>query len=218
MLDRKRWVARHGSLLVIAVALVGGAYASWLDEACVGSGDASESVALDEERIAIPTEGLPHKGAGFGARVTMIECSDFECPYSKRASATVDELLAHNDDLAFFHVHFPLGMFEHSRLEANASVAAQRQGRFWEMHDALFAASIDSEAAAIDLAGRLGLDVERFAADLRSAAARAEVDRQHALCKNAGVRGVPTFFINGRRVVGSIPAGQFQRIIDEERR
>jgi protein-disulfide isomerase len=201
-------------LLVVAAATVGTAYASCLYE-CPLRG--SEPSVTEGERVTIPTEGLSHKGAGFGAKVTMIECSDFECPFSKRASGTVDELLAHNDDLAFFHVHFPLGMFERSELEAAASVAAQYQGRFWPMHDALFAASIDSEDAAIELAGRLGLDTVRFAADLRRAATRAEVARQRALCKDAGVRGVPTFFINGRRVVGSIPVDQFQRVIDEER-
>ena len=228
----RRWVAKHGSFVVLATAVIGTTYASWLYLASDGDGctervaaDASvapdaqsEPTPSDDERVTIPTEGLPHKGAGFGARITMIECSDFECPFSKRASGTVDELLAHNDDLAFFHVHFPLGMFEHSRLEAHAAVAAQRQGRFWEMHDALFRESVETEDAAIALAQRLGLDAERFAADLRNAATRAEVDRQHALCKSVGVRAVPTFFINGRRVVGSLPADQFQRVIDEERR
>ena len=201
-------------LLVVAAATVGTAYASCLYE-CPLRG--SEHSATDDERVTIPTEGLPHKGAGFGAKITMVECSDFGCPFSKRARGTVDELLAHNDDLAFFHVHFPLGMFEHSELEAAASVAAQYQGRFWEMHDALFEASIGSEQAAIELAGKLGLDTARFAADLRRPATRAEVARQRGLCKDAGVRGVPTFFINGRRVVGSIPLDQFQRVIDEER-
>lgn len=211
---RTRCFGKLAPLLVVAAASVGTAYASCLYEWPLR---APEPSVTEGERVTIPTEGLPNKGAGFGAKVTMIECSDFECPFSKRASGTVDELLAHNDDLAFFHVHFPLGMFEHSELEAAASVAAQHQGRFWPMHDALFAASIDSEDAAIELAGRLGLDPVRFAADLRRPATRAEVARQRGLCKDAGVRGVPTFFINGRRVVGSIPIDQFQRVIDEER-
>jgi len=173
----------------------------------------------DEDRVTIPTEGLPHKGATIGAaRVTMLECSDFDCPYSRRASGTVDELLADNPDLAFFHLHLPLPMHEHAMLKAVASVAAQRQGRFWEMHDALYDARVDSPDAAIALARRLGLDTDRFAADLRDPTVRAEVDRQRALCGNAGVRAVPTFFINGRRVIGSRPTADFQRVIDEERR
>jgi protein-disulfide isomerase len=210
----RRWVIKHAHLLVLAAAVAGSSYASWLH-----LWRAPAASVLDDDRVTIPTASLPHKGAiGDAANVTMLECSDFECPFSRRASGTVDELLARNDDLAFYHLHFPLGMFEHSTLKATASVAAQRQGRFWEMHDALYDARIESDADAIALARRLGLDTDRFAADLRAPAVRGEVDRQRGLCKNAGVRAVPTFFINGRRVVGSIPADQFQKVIDEERR
>jgi predicted DsbA family dithiol-disulfide isomerase len=70
----------------------------------------------------------------------------------------------------------------------------------------------------VELARHLGLDSDRFAADLRDPGLHAEVERQRALCKDVGVRAVPTFFINGRRVIGSIPTDQLQRIIDEERR
>jgi protein-disulfide isomerase len=231
MANHGRWVAKHGHRVLLAVVVGGTAHASWrhlwrpddstatpvaTGEACAELGELD---VLDGERVAIPTTGLPHKGAApDAARVTMLECSDFECPFSRRASGTVDELLARNDDLAFFHIHFPLGMFEHSTLKALASVAAQRQGRFWEMHDALYDARIESDEDAVELARRLRLDTVRFAADLRAPAVRAEVDRPRALCKNAGVRAVPTFFVNGRRVVGSIPADQFQRVIDDERR
>jgi protein-disulfide isomerase len=237
MSNHRRWVVGRRHLLVITAAVVGTSYASWLQlwseraqtDACAGAAGLSSSacvdleatpeLAVDDERVHIPLGGLPHKGAsGPAAKVTMIECSDFECPFSKRASGTVDELLAHNDDLAFHHVHFPLGMFEHSELKARAGVAAQRQGKFWPMHDGLFAAQVESEHDAIALAQRIGLDVERFTADLRKHEVRAEVERQRGLCKAAGVRAVPTFFINGRRVVGALPTKDFQRVIDEERR
>jgi protein-disulfide isomerase len=211
-----RWVAKHGHFVVLAVVVASTTHAAWVH---LWRAEPREPVVVAFDRVTIPTDGLPHKGADADtARVTMLECSDFECPFSKRASGTVDELIDRNDDLAFFHLHFPLGMFEHSVLEAIVSVAAQRQGRFWEMHDALFQHGIESEAEAIELARRLGLDPDRFAADLHDPTAAEEVDRQRDLCANAGVRAVPTFFINGRRVVGSIPTDQFQRVIDEERR
>ena len=237
MTNHRRWVASRRYLLVAATALVGTSYASWLHlwgeraqtDACAGAAGMSSSacvdphavpeLARDDERVEIPVDGLPHKGAiGPAAKVTMIECSDFGCPFSKRASGTVDDLLAHNDDLAFHHVHFPLGMFEHSELQARAAVAAQRQGKFWSMHDALFATKVESERDAVALAKRLGLDTGRFAADLRKHEVRAEVERQRGLCKAAGVRAVPTFFINGRKLIGSLPTADFQRVIDEERR
>ena len=231
----KRMMTRYGWSLVGATAVIGTAYASWLymlggatpctaaheqPAACTAATD-DELAALDDDvRVEIPTAGLPHKGApAQHAHVTMIECSDFQCPFSRRAAGTVDQLIAHNDDLAFFHAHFPLApMHQHAVLMARASVAAQRQGRFWDMHDAMFATRIETEGQAIDVAQRLGLDVGRFATDLHDPAVQGEVDRQRALCRNAGVRGVPTFFINGRRAVGSLPTDQFQRIIDEERR
>ena len=217
-------------LVVVAAAGLGATYASVLSEigahrgsdygACTDGADGTVATGVDaDERVTIPTEGLPHKGASANrTRVTMIECSDFQCPYSRRASKTVDELVAHNVDLAFFHVNFPLGAFEHSRLKARAAVAAQRQGRFWSMHDALFDAPIASDDDALALAERLGLDARRFARDLADPATAAEVDRQRSLCGDVGVRAVPTFFINGRRVVGSIPTDEFQQVIDEERR
>ncbi len=224
-MSRPRWNLGH-LLVVAAAAGFGWTYAGVLSE--LGSEDVSERGACTvadavedataTDRVSLPTEGLPHKGApAERTRVTMIECADFQCPYTHRASKTVDELVARNDDLAFFHVHFPLGIFEHSRLKARAAVAAQRQDHFWSMHDALFAATIESDDEAIDLADRLGLDAPRFARDLADPAVAAEVDRQRALCGDAGVRAVPTFFINGRRVVGSIPAHEFQRVIDQER-
>src|SRR5215204_6232332 len=163
-----RWVIKHARLLVLAAALAGSSYASWLHLWRL-----PEASVLDDDRVSIPTASLPHKGAiGDAAKITMLECSDFECPFSRRASGTVDELLARNDDLAFYHLHFPLGMFEHSTRKAIASVAAQRQGRFWEMHDALYDARIESDADAIALARQLGLDTDRFAADLRAPAVR----------------------------------------------
>jgi protein-disulfide isomerase len=236
MSTRARWVARHRPILLLLTAVVAANAAAGLHRlgdaprecmrvrapvvaACHDPGKPLATTRDDDERVAIPLEGVPHKGAApEDANVTMVECADYSCPYSKRAAGSVDELLARNDDLAFFHLHFPLGAFAHSVLEAITATAAQRQGRFWAMHDALYDARIESEEDAIALARRLGLDADRFAADLRDPGLRAEVDRQRAVCKRAGVRAVPTFFVNGRRVVGSIPTEQFQRIIDEERR
>lgn len=223
-------VARRGYFVALAAVVAATAYASWLHlwthadvPTCETEPTADvcgeQEAQRDEVRAEIPTRGLPRKGAADGyATVTMVECSDFQCPFSRRAAGTVDELVASNDDLAVFHTHFPLeGMHPHAVLMARATVAAQQQGMFWEMHDALFATPVDSEVAAIGVAKRIGLDAGQFSSDLRDPSIHREVERQRRLCRDAGVRGVPTFFINGRRVVGSVPTDELQRVIDEER-
>jgi protein-disulfide isomerase len=223
-------VVTRGYFVALAFVFAGTAYASWLHlwsprevTPCEAEPRADmcgeQAPQRDEVRVDIPTHGLPHKGVGEDeAAVAMIECSDFQCPFSRRAARTVDELIANNDDLAVFHTHFPLdGMHPHALLMARASVAAQEQGMFWEMHDALFATPVDSEAGAIGLARRLGLDAGQFSSDLRDPAIHREVERQRRLCRDAGVRGVPTFFVNGRRVVGAVPVDELQRVIDDER-
>jgi protein-disulfide isomerase len=224
-----RWVAKYPRLSVLAAAVVGFASASWLDGVRPEL-DASSSVAdvcvaderfdgPEEPRVHIPTDGLPHKGAAAAdAKVTMLVCADFECGFCRKAARTVNELLARNDDLAFYHLLLPLRQFEFSMLKALSATAAHRQGAFWPMHDALHDEPIETPAEAIELARRLGLDADRFASDLRDPSLRAEVDRQIGLCKGARVRAVPYFFINGRRLRGARPIEDFQEIIDEERR
>lgn len=224
-----RWISKHSRISVFVAAVVGFASASWLDgvlgpqsvetnaDVCVI--DEAMEASPDDSRVEIPTAGLPHKGAGpADAKVTMLMCSDFECGFCRRGARTVDELLARNDDLAFYHLLLPLPQFEFARLKALAATAAHRQGAFWAMHDALHEESIETPEEAIELARRLGLDAARFAADLRDPSTSAEVDRQSSLCKNARVRAVPYFFINGRRLRGARPIEDFQEMIDEERR
>ncbi|MGH1347100.1 MAG: DsbA family protein [Nannocystales bacterium] len=169
-------------------------------------------------RDRVPTEGLPHKGAlPRDARVTIVACSEFQCPFSARARHTVDALIVDNPDLAFFHAHLPLRSHAYAELRARAGVAAQRQGRFWSMHDALYEGEVVDEASALALARGLGLATERFARDLRDPATAAEVQRQSRLCTDQGVRAVPTFFINGRELRGAVPIEEFQRVIDDVR-
>lgn len=206
----RRWVGRHAAELVVAAAFLGTAMSWWLYD--LGS-QAEVRPTAD-----IPTAGLPRKGAADqNTKVVILECADFECPYSRRASKTVDELLERNDDVGFYFLHTPLRRFQHAMLKARAAVAAHRQGAFWLMHDALFDTRVDSEDAAIALADRLGLDAERFAADLADPAVRTEVERQRAACVEAGVTAVPTFFVNGRLVRGALPADELQKIIDDQR-
>ena len=227
MTAHRRWIAKHARVSVLATAVLGVMSARWLHQAgsanddspidvCIG--DEPLEIAPADQRHQIPTEGLPHKGAAKDeAKITMLVCSDFECRFCKRGARIVNELLARNDDLAFYHLLLPLRSFEFAMLKALAAAAAHRQGAFWPMHDVLYDTRIETPEQAIALAGRLGLDAALFESDLRDPSLKREVERQSDLCKKAGVRAVPTFFINGRRVRGARPVEDFQAIIDEER-
>src|SRR5690606_37508168 len=140
------------------------------------------------------------------APVTLVEYGDFECPYCGRAEPVVRELVqAFGDDLRFVCRHLPLAdVHEHAELAAEASEAAGEQGRFWEMHDLLFA---HQDALVfpdlVRYAGALDLDVERFRADLTSRRHAGRIARDLHGADTSGAVGTPTMFINGRRHQGS---------------
>jgi protein-disulfide isomerase len=135
-------------------------------------------------------------------RVTLVEYGDFECPYCGRAEPIVRDLVQmFGDDLTFVFRHLPLvDVHEHAELAAEAGEAAAAQGRFWEMHDALLAhQDALTTDALVHYAEELGLDVDRFVADLDSRHFALRVARDVESAEESGVRGTPTFFVNGRR-------------------
>ncbi|WP_299056713.1 Na+/H+ antiporter NhaA [uncultured Nocardioides sp.] len=139
------------------------------------------------------------------ASLTVVEYFDFECPFCARATGMWKDLKAHfGDDLRYVVRHVPLdGMHPHARLAAAAAEAAGRQGRFWEMHDLLFTRQDALEAdALVTYADELGLDTETFAADLGSADLAAVVQAHADSAHRSGVRGTPTFFVDGLRHLG----------------
>jgi protein-disulfide isomerase len=139
------------------------------------------------------------------APVTLVEYGDFECPYCGQAEPVVRELLADYGDLRYVWRHLPLtDVHPHAQLTAEAAEAAASQGKFWQMHDQL----LDHQDAltAKDLiryAGELGLDTERFTADLREHAGQAKIAADVDSADLSGVSGTPTFFINGKRHHGA---------------
>ena len=134
-----------------------------------------------------------------------MEYGDFECPYCGRAEPVVRELLADYGDLRYVWRHLPLtDVHPHAQLAAEAAEAAARQGKFWQMHDQL----LDHQDAltAKDLiryVGALGLDTERFTADLRNHAGQAKIAADLDSADLSGVSGTPTFFVNGKRHHGA---------------
>jgi Na+/H+ antiporter NhaA len=137
--------------------------------------------------------------------VTLVEYGDFECPYCGQAEPNVRELLREHGELRFVFRHLPLtDVHPHAQMAAEAAEAADRQGKFWEMHDTL----MDHQDALtfsdlVRYARELGLDAEKFAADLRKGAGAARVAEDTDSADLATVSGTPTFFINGHRHYGA---------------
>jgi Na+/H+ antiporter NhaA/protein-disulfide isomerase len=139
------------------------------------------------------------------APVTVVEYGDFECPYCGMAEPVVRDLLRDFGDVRYVWRHLPLNdVHPHAQLAAEAAEAGSDQGAFWEMHDALFRHQDALRAEdLIAYAERLGLDVERFAADLQEHAGAARVAEDVDSADLSGVSGTPTFFVNGRRHHGA---------------
>ena len=168
------------------------------------------------ERIAVPLGGA-QRGPST-AKVTIVEFSDFQCPFCGRVIPTLEQLLRdYPNDVRILFRHNPLPFHDNAALAAEAAVAAEMQGKFWEMHDKLFADQNDLERPALERhAVQLGLDLTAFRAALDGHAGKARVDEDLALARQLGVRGTPTFFIDGRPVMGAQPLAAFKQIVDDE--
>jgi Na+/H+ antiporter NhaA len=139
------------------------------------------------------------------APVTLVEYGDYECPYCGRAEGAIRDLLGEfGDEIRYVFRHLPLNdVHPHAELAAEAAEAAGAQGRFWEMHDTLFANQHALEPADLRrYASQLGLDVDRFWDDVSSRAYARHVAEDVRGADESGVAGTPTFFFNGRRHLG----------------
>lgn len=153
-----------------------------------------------DTRVEVATDGLPSRG-GAMAPVTIVAFSDFECPYCGRAHPIVNELLReHEGQVRVVFRNYPLSGHPRAMPAARAAVAAGRQGKFWEMADLLFEHQRQLEDEDLErYAQQLGLDMERFAADLRSPETQAAIERDREEGHRLGIEGTPSFFVNGRR-------------------
>jgi protein-disulfide isomerase len=149
----------------------------------------------------------PADSPSFGpsmAKVTIVEWSDFQCPYCSKAAPIVEQIRqAYPKDVRFVFRHYPLPMHPDAPMAARAGVAAQAQGKFWQMHDWMYAHQRELDQASLEkAAAALGLDVARFKAALGNAATEARVKVDVDAAGAAGVSATPTFFVNGREHVG----------------
>lgn len=134
------------------------------------------------------------------APVTLVEFSDFQCPYCSKVKPILDELLKANPDtLKVAFIHIPLRMHPQAEIAARGAIAAQKQGKFWEMHDELFQTNNLSLQTIEASAQKIGLNMEEFKKDIDAAATQQQLAKDLFEAKKAEVTGTPTLFINGVR-------------------
>lgn len=158
-----------------------------------------------------------HIRGDFNAPITLIEFSDFECPFCRRHFATMEQILKNYEGkVRLVFRHFPLpSLHPNAPKDAEASECASEQGKFWEMHDKIFSATGSLTVDILkDYAKELGLDTAKFNDCLDSGKYEGKV-RQHSLeGQAAGVGGTPSTFVNGELVKGALPYESFKQIID----
>ncbi|HAN32339.1 MAG TPA: thioredoxin [Myxococcales bacterium] len=152
------------------------------------------------------------------AQVTIVEFSDFECPYCSRGKNTVDQVKkAYGDKVRVVFKHHPLPFHRNARAAHRASVAAGKQGKFWPFQDKCFAnARALNEDNYKAWAKELGLDMAKFDKDRKDKSSDDQIKKDMELASKVSIRGTPNFVINGRKLVGAQPLAMFKAIVDEE--
>lgn len=176
---------------------------------------------LDELEEYEPVIGMSVADAAIAgyedAPITIVEFSDFQCPACKSVQPLIEELLSNNKNkFRLAYRHFPLPSHVHAAKSAEAAECAGEQGRFWEMHDMLFANQYLEKDDLERYASEVGLDTSRFVTCLESGRFVDKVNADIKAGKSYGVKAVPTFFINGRVIPGAYALEVFQRILDDE--
>jgi len=158
------------------------------------------------------------------APVTIVEFSDFQCFFCWLSEATLKRVLEdYKGKVNLLWIHIPLKMHPNAYIMAAASILAQRQGRFWQFHDVVYQSQAEwGSLKGDELADKLillaeiaGLDMPRFKDDLENEELyRAILEKDMALAKRVGVRGTPTFYIDGQKISGAQPYEKFAAAIE----
>ncbi len=225
-------------LMILAVALVafaggyfigtksgsGPADSAAVEGAADIGGAAKGALAAAGDSTKIPIGDSPVKGKAT-APITIVEFSEFQCPYCARGNNTMDELLKkYPNDVKVVFKHFPLAFHQQAPGASKLAMAAGEQGKFWEMHDLLFQNQKELKGKTDDqlkewgagLGKQLGLDANKLKADFDKPEFQKQIDADMALGKELAVRGTPHFFVNGERVKGAQPATAFEAIIKRQ--
>jgi protein-disulfide isomerase len=231
-MDTEKRMANQNYLLpasiLIAGVLVAGAV---IYSAGTGNANPSQLGASAEETVSGEALELNSGDVVLGdlnAPVTMIEYSDFQCPFCGRFYSQTENLIKENyikdGKVKFVYRHFAF-LGPESRAAAEAVECAKDQGKFWQYHDVLFDAEIKdgqehngnlNRDLFVSLAQNLGMNTADFAACVDSKKYADKVESDYAGAQSLGVRATPTVFINAQKVEGALPYAQFKVIIDAE--
>jgi protein-disulfide isomerase len=169
-------------------------------------------------RSEVATAGAPVRG-DVKAPITIVEFSDFHCPYCRTVQPALLQVLAkYPSQVRLIYKHFPLdSLHPQARRASEASWCANEQGKFWEFHDRVYAAGPDaSEAALGKFATEVSLDKAAFDACLASGRPAAAIQKDVNEGMGHGINGTPGFFVNGRYVSGALPLSAFENLIEQE--
>lgn len=188
------------------------------------SGRPSDQGDSGSPTVEVSEDDDPVKGSE-DAPVVIIEFSDFQCPFCKRfysqTLSQIEEEYVQTGKARLVYRDFPLSQIHpNAQKAAEAAECADDQGKFWEYHDTLFEDqngwSSVGESKFKEYASDLGLDTQKFNSCLDSGKYRDEVQNDLRDGQNNGVSGTPSFFINGKKVVGAQPFSTFQQAIESE--
>lgn len=161
-------------------------------------------------------DGSPAKGAEKPA-VTIVEFSDFECPFCAQVQDALSHIMErYGGEVRLVFKHLPSEGHRNSLAAARAAYCAGEQDRFWQFHDALFASRDLSPPVFGELAAKLGLGREKFAACVSAEASRTAIVRDIELAKRYRIDSTPSFLINGKLVKGALTFADFKSLIDRE--
>jgi protein-disulfide isomerase len=165
----------------------------------------------------IPVGNSPVRGPK-AAKVTITEFADYQCPFCAQSAPLVDDVMKQfPNDVNFVYKQFPLTSIHPQALPASkATLAAAKQGKFWEMHDRVYKGFREISPEKLkEWAKEVGLDVGKWETDMNSPEIQAEVDKDMSVGRTADVQGTPTFFVNGKRVMNRSVDG-FKSMIEAE--
>jgi len=223
--------------LIVSAALIGSAMIlkGSLDQTAAGMGEVKDALGRLEASAARPaaaaqpgrpdpsrrytlnTNGSPSRGDA-SAKIAIVEFSDFQCPFCSRVTPTLDQIhKSYTDDVRIVFKHLPLSMHPKAPAAHAAAEAAHRQGKFWEMHDLIFAKQAEmSPEKYVEYARQIGLDVVRFERDVASEEVKKKVEADAAEAARLGVSGTPAFFVNGRYLKGAVPFEEIKALLDQD--
>lgn len=182
-----------------------------------GKPAAPSRAQVDPNKVfELPAGNSPFKGPS-DAPVVLTEFADFQCPFCGQVPAVVDQVLkAYPKEVKFVYKQMPLTSIHPFAMGASkAALAAQRQGKYWEMYDKLFANQRALQPEKLkDYAQEIGLDVAKFEKDMASPEVQQQIDDDMKLAQQVHVGGTPTLFLNGKRVMNRSADGIKQMVDD----